>query len=452
MESVQSKVREAIARFSLFPENSKILVALSGGPDSVTLLHTLLSLKEEMNLTVGAVHVNHMLRGEESERDEAFVRELCKNWNVPLIVKRVNVPEVSKGRNVEAVARRERYRLLKEALSEWGGDFVALGHTASDLTETVLLNLTKGSGIKGLRGFLPKREVFVRPLFLVTREEVEAYVKKNNLPFVVDSSNLKTEYDRNLIRLEVVPVLKKVNPALEKAVLRETELLRELEDFVKSEVGSVVSRYLKGKSFCAPVKELKELHPFLLSEVLREAYRRVSGKDLSYKSVEELKEALKKSGFKKFSFHKGITVYKTQEDLCIEPEEDKGQKGFYCEVRELPKTVDTPLYRIKFLLNAGTPLAPLSSFREAGIIVRSRRPGDRLKFKGFSKPLKKFLIEKRFPAHLRDLLPVVELNGEVIFIPELYRKTFKPAENFVGVELEPKGKSSHRQGKDREES
>ncbi len=450
MENVQSKVKEAIARFSLFPENSKLLVALSGGPDSVTLLHILLSLKEELFLTLGAVHVNHMLRGEESDRDETFVRELCRKWDVPLIVKRVNIPEISQGKNVEAVARRERYRLFREALKEWNGDFVALGHTASDLTETVLLNLTKGSGIKGLRGFLPKREVFVRPLFLVTREEVEAYVEENSLPFVVDSSNLKTEYDRNLIRLEVVPILKKINPALEKAVLRETELLRELENFVESEVSSVVSRYLKEKSFCAPIRELKELHPYLLSEVLREAYRRVSGRELPYRSVVELRESLEREGLKKFSFHSGTVVYKTQELLCIEPEGE--MKEFYREVRELPETVDTPLYRLKFLLNAGTPVAPLSSFRDAGIIVRSRRPGDRLEFKGFSKSLKKFLIEKRFPAHLRDLLPVVELNGEVIFIPELYWKSFKPTESFVGVEFEPKSRSSYRPGKDREES
>ena len=450
MESVQSKVREAIARFSLFPENSKILVALSGGPDSVTLLHTLLSLKEEMNLTVGAVHVNHMLRGEESDRDEAFVREICKNWNVPLIVKRVNVPEISKGRNVEAVARRERYRLFREALSEWNGDYIALGHTASDLTETVLLNLTKGSGIKGLRGFLPKREVFVRPLFLVTREEVEAYVEENRLPFVVDSSNLKTDYDRNLIRLEVVPVLKRINPALEEAVLRETALLREFEDFVKSQVEPVVSEYLKGGSFCAPVKVLRELPSFLLSEVLREAYRRVSGKDLSYKSVEKLKEVLKKSGFKKFSFHKGTVVYKTQEALCIEPEKDKCQKGFYYEVRELPSSLETPLYILKFSVNSGLPVVPLSHFHSAGIIVRSRKPGDRLKFKGFSKPLKKFLIEKRFPAHLRNLVPVVEFNGEVVFIPELYTRRAETEGDFVGVEFERRAKSSDKREGDKE--
>ncbi len=452
MENVQLKVREAIARFSLFPENSKILVALSGGPDSITLLHILLSLKKEMNLTVGAVHVNHMLRGEESDRDEAFVRELCRNWNVPLIVKRVNISEISGGKNVEAVARRERYRLFREALKEWNGDFVALGHTASDLTETVLLNLTKGSGIKGLRGFLPKREVFVRPLFLVTRKEVEAYVEENNLPFVVDSSNLKTDYDRNLIRLEVVPVLKRINPSLEEAVLRETALLRELEDFVESQVEPIVSEYLKDGSFCIPIEVLRELHPFLLSEVLRKAYRRVSGKDLSYRSVEELKEAVKKSGFKRFSFHRGVAVYKTQEVLCIEPERKEKKRGFYYEVKELPLTVETPLYTLKFSANSGTPVVPLSSFRSAGIIVRSRKPGDRLRFKGFSKPLKKFLIEKRFPAHLRDLIPVVEFNGEVVFIPELYTRRTGTDGDFVGVELERKAESPDRRERDKEES
>ncbi len=443
MENVKSKVRRAIARFSLFPENSRLLVALSGGPDSVTLLHVLLSLKNELNLTVGAVHVNHMLRGKESERDEAFVRELCREWNVPLIVKRVNIPEISGGRNVEAVAREERYKLLREALNEWKGDCVALGHTASDLTETVLLNLTKGSGIKGLRGFLPKRDIFVRPLFLVTREEVELYAEENQLPFVVDSSNLKTDYDRNLIRIEVIPVLKRINPALENTVLRETELLRELEDFIRSEVNPLVSAYFKGGAFCAPLEVLRELHPFLLSEVLREAYKRVSGKELSYKSVKELKEALDKEGFKRFSFHSGIIIYKTQKNLCIEPEEERGEDFCY-EVRELPATVKTPLYTLNFQLNSGTPIAPLFSFREKGIIVRSRKPGDRLNFKGFSKPLKKFFIEKKVPAHIRNSLPVVEFNGKVTFIPELYKRELEIKGDFVGVEFEPKDKDPYR--------
>ena len=302
-----------------------------------------------------------------------------------------------------------------------------------------------------MRGFLPKRDVFVRPLFFVTREEVESYVEENWLPFVVDSSNLETDYDRNLIRLKVVPVLKRINPALEEAVLRETELLRELEDFIRSETVPVVSAYLKNGVFCAPLKVLRELHPFLLSEVLREAYKSVSGKELSYKSVSELKKALNREGFKKFSFHSGIAVYKTQEVLCIEPERE-GRENFYYEVKELPATVKTPLYTLSFRLNSGVPVASLSSFREKGIIVRSRRPGDRLKFEGFSKPLKKFFIEKKVPAHIRNSIPVVELDGEVIFIPDLYRREMEINGDFVGVEFESEDKDSHRRGHHKKES
>ena len=119
-----------------------------------------------------------MLRGEESERDEKFVKELCKRWNVPLFTGRVDVKGICKGRNTEAVARELRYKFLHEKLREINGDLIATGHTASDLLETVLLNLVKGTGIRGLRGFLPKREKIVRPLFEVTRKEVESYVKE----------------------------------------------------------------------------------------------------------------------------------------------------------------------------------------------------------------------------------------------------------------------------------
>jgi tRNA(Ile)-lysidine synthase len=173
MGNLRDKVLKTIDKFSLIPKGSKVLVALSGGPDSVTLLYLLNQLKDRLSVEVAAVHVNHMLRGEESERDEQCVRELCRSWNVPLFVERVNIPEISNGKNVEAIARRERYKRFKEVLKKWKGDLIALGHTASDLTETVLLNLTRGTGLKGLRGFLPKRDVFIRPLFEIKREEVE---------------------------------------------------------------------------------------------------------------------------------------------------------------------------------------------------------------------------------------------------------------------------------------
>ena len=447
---IKEKVLQTIRKFNLIPEGSKVIVALSGGPDSVALLSVLLELKDELKISLEALHVNHMLRGEESERDEEFVRELCDRLKVPLTVKRVNVPAVSGGKNVEAVARELRYGAFREALRERRADLVALGHTASDLVETVLLNLTKGAGLKGLRGFLPEREVFVRPLFEVKRSEVEEYLKEKGIPFVVDSSNLKTDYERNLIRLKVVPHLREINPSLEEAFLRSSEILRELEDFLSSQVEELLKKYLRGGIFKAPVKELQEIHPFLLSQLLIEAYRRISGKSLSHRKVKEIISLLNKEGFKSFKPDEGYAVYREQDYLIIAPERERREFSF--KVRELPAQVETPAGRLRFELNSGIPLIPASDFERAGIIVRSRKPGDRLSFKGFSKSLKKFLIEKRVPATVRWELPVVEFEGEILYIPGLYRKHSTLNGDFVGVEFESEDRGSDRKEGDREES
>ena len=444
---VKEKVRKTISRFSLIPENSKVLVALSGGPDSVSLLSLLLELKEELRIEVAACHVNHGLRGEEAERDEEFVRELCTRLAVPLIVKRVKVKR--EGKSLEEAAREARYKALEEALREWGGDLIALGHTSSDLVETVLLNLTKGTGLKGLRGFLPKRGVFVRPFFEVSRAEVEEYLKEKGLPFVLDSSNLDERLERNLLRLRVVPHLKRINPSLEEAFLRASQVVREAEDFVYSQVEEFLQKFKTGSGFKVPLKEFSSLHPLLKKLLLIEAYRRVSGRALSQKKLNQILKALEAEGFKEFEPDRGFVIQKGQDFITLSPKEEREE--FFFLLKEFPCEVKTPLGLLKFKVNAGRPVAGLKAASEKGIIVRSRRAGDRLSFKGFSKPLKKFLIERRVPAQERWKLPVVEFEGEIVFIPTLYSKPVQPEEPFVGVEFEPDRGSDRREG-DREES
>jgi len=420
---LKEKVEKTIKKFSLIPQNSKVLVALSGGPDSVALLHVLLQLKENLRIEVAAAHLNHMLRDGESERDEQFVKDLCRKWNVPLFIRRENVKEISKGKNVEAVAREIRYRFLKETLKEFDGDFIATGHTASDLAETVILNLTKGTGIKGLRGFLPKRDRIVRPLFEVTREEVERYVEENRLPFVIDSSNFKTDFERNLVRIEVIPVLKNINPRLEEAVLRSAEVLREIEGFLSEKVENLLQNYLKEETFCIPLKEFKAFHPALRRELLREAFKRITGRILPYGKVESIENLIERNGYKEFRPLEGFVIFKDQEKLCILKENEKGGV-FSVRVKEIPSRVETPAGILEFDLWNGREegfLIPYSEAISKGIIVRNRRPGDRLRFRGFSRPLKKVLIEKKIPARERDILPVVQLGEEIVWIPGVYR-------------------------------
>ncbi|WP_456455127.1 tRNA lysidine(34) synthetase TilS [Thermovibrio sp.] len=435
---LKSKVSSTISKFQLIPPGSKVVVALSGGPDSVALLLVLLELQKELNIKVGAVHVNHLLRGKESFRDEEFVRRLTDRLKVPLIVKRVNVKEVSKGRNVEAVARELRYKALREALKELKGDLIALGHTSSDLLETVLLNLTKGSGIKGLRGFLPKREVFIRPLFEVSRKEVEEYLKEKGAEFITDSSNFSLDFERNLIRLKVVPVLREINPKVEEAVLRSSLTLREVESFIASQIEPLLSKFLKGERAVIPLKEFFSLHPLLRKELLIEISRKLSGKGLSKEKVNSILKLCEKEGFGEIHIREGLYAYKEQERLVIAKGKREEPCDFYYTVKELPSEIKTEVGKLKFSINRGTPIASLSELNGKAIIVRSRKPKDRLKFKGFSKSLKKFFIEKKVPATLRRKIPVVEVSGEIVLIPKLYKREVRPEEPFVGVEFEAK--------------
>ncbi len=439
---LKEKVLKTISKFQLFPRNSHILVALSGGPDSVTLLHILLSLSKEMNLKISAAHLNHKLRGEESDRDESFVRSLCKDWNVQLIVEQINIKDISQGRNIEAVAREKRYAFLKKAASELGAHFIATGHTASDLTETILLNITKGCGLKGLRGFLPKVGNIVRPLFETTREEVENYLKTNKLPFIIDSSNLLTDYQRNLIRLEAIPALKKINPSIENACLRMTDTLRELEQYLKLQIENNLSLYLHQGTFCIPVNVAKSLPSFLLREILIEAFKKLTGKTLSYKKVTAIEKLLQSNGYSEFHLGNGYIAAKRQRDLCLK--KLLPNKKFFFKVTSLPARVVLPSGEVlEFNLKEGHPIANYEEFKTKGIIVRNRQPGDRVRFGNLSKSLKKLLIEKKIPADERDSIPVILVGDRIAWIPNVYDSPLNTGENFVGVRIKRETQSTN---------
>ena len=229
------KVIETIQKYELFHKGDRVVAGVSGGADSVALLHFLAEELPEYKLDITVCHLNHLLRGEESERDEAFVRALCERLGVSCRVRRLDIASLAaeKKQGLEECGREERYRFFEEtAASLDENTVIATAHTLSDQTETVLFRLARGSGLKGLCGIPPKRGKIVRPFLEITREEVEAYCFEKELPFVTDSSNLEAVYARNLIRLETIPTLKKVNPSLEKTLAETVEDLREDDRFL----------------------------------------------------------------------------------------------------------------------------------------------------------------------------------------------------------------------------
>lgn len=224
-DSITEKVIQAVKQFDMLEEENRVIVGLSGGADSVALLYCLKSLEKILGIKVYACHVNHNLRGKESDGDQAYTESLCKDLGIELRVFSVDVMGVSaKHKSIEEKARELRYEAFCNLSRELGAK-VATAHNACDNTETVLMNMLRGTGLKGLCGIPPKRDYLIRPLIYCSREEIEDYCKENKLKYVTDKTNFSTDYTRNKIRIELIPKLLEINPSLFNTIRRMTYAL-----------------------------------------------------------------------------------------------------------------------------------------------------------------------------------------------------------------------------------
>ncbi|WP_340694535.1 tRNA lysidine(34) synthetase TilS [Hydrogenobacter thermophilus] len=252
----------------LIPEEASVLIAFSGGIDSVALTLAMLELKDFFRLKrLALAHINHGIR-ENSENDEEFALEFAKRKGLEVFVEKFKVKEMAKdsGENLEALAREVRYRALRDIKNRKGFDLIATAHHLNDLVETIILWLVRGSGLDGLTGFDEKLDDIVRPLYWVTKEEIREFVISRKELWVEDITNYDVKYARNRIRHRVLPELKKINPDLEASVLRLRNILKEEEDFIKEQSLKALERCTKGQALRRRV--LKSLHPALQRRVL----------------------------------------------------------------------------------------------------------------------------------------------------------------------------------------
>lgn len=261
-------VKDTVLQYNMLSDCNKIIVAFSGGADSTALLFSLKKLETELGITVEACHVNHNLRGEESDNDQLFAENFCKKLNLPLHTISVNVKEnKKKHQSTEECARDLRYdffeRLAKEHCAK-----IATAHTASDNAETVLINLTRGTALKGLCGIPPVRDYLIRPLINVTRQQVEEYCEENCLPFVTDKTNFSADYTRNRFRLEIIPEICKINPSFHSGISRMTAALSDDSRFLeKLAQKAKKDAYCDGKYSLEKLSELEKpiIHRVILS-------------------------------------------------------------------------------------------------------------------------------------------------------------------------------------------
>lgn len=404
---MEEKVLEAVRRFSLVPQGARVTVALSGGADSVSLLFTLLRLREQLGITVAAAHFNHMIRGAESDRDEAFSRELCKTLGVPFTVGHGDVPKYSAEKKIglEEAARELRYSFLESC-----DGLIATAHTASDNVETVLFNLTRGAGLSGLCGIPPKRGRIIRPLLLCTREEVERCCAENGLSYVTDSTNLSDDCTRNKIRHKIIPVLKEINPAVEAAVARTASVLTEEADFLNG----CSEEYLSESLTEAGLEITAMPHPAAAKAALADYARSVSGVKPEYTHTEALYRAALCGG--SVSLPGNCTANVKNGLLKIKKRGEMHEKCEYgvsvqCRINDLFTNGE----KVNNLLLKNS----LDCDKIIGkSVLRTRLPGDsiRLAGRGCTKTLKKLYNELRLTPAEREALPVLADERGVIWI------------------------------------
>ena len=407
---MEKSVLKAIERFSLLENTREVTVALSGGADSMSLLYALFNLKDKLGITLFAAHLNHMIRGDEAFRDEEFVKKQCESLKVPLFCERTDVPAFAREHKMstELAAREVRY----DFLSRVSRGAVATAHTANDNLETLLFNLTRGSALKGLCGIPPKRGIFIRPLILCTRGEVEEYCRKNGIEYVTDSTNLSDEYTRNKIRHNVIPILKQINPSAEKAAVRTAAELSEDNLFLEKCADKYLSDNISGGGL--DVSELPEA-PIAKRAIKR--FAEMTDRDLSLDNMHilEICKICNEGG--RTGLPLAYSAEVKDNKLFITNNSEKNCTNFKFDVQIERRINDlfTNGEKINNLLLKNS----LDCDKIIGKSVsRTRLPGDsiRLAGRGCTKSLKKLMNELSIAPELRDSLPVIADEAGVIWI------------------------------------
>ncbi len=309
-EAVTRKVKEAIVKFRMLQPNETVVIGVSGGPDSLTLLHVLWRLSSEFKWRIFAAHFNHGLRGEEADEDERFVKAFCERLKIPCISQKADVKSLAREQklSVAQAGRRARYRFFAEVALQVGANKVALGHTATDAIETMLLNLFRGTGTDGLQGIPPTSPLtlrdgqvgsngqvwLVRPLILCWRTETETYARVYRLQPRLDRSNLDTKIPRNWVRLELLPLLRQRFGKVDQALWRLCELARDESALLNQIAEEQLSRMLvhfDAQKVAVVRDDLLKVPKALQRRIFRCMVERLVG-PLNEVSLEHVEEAL----------------------------------------------------------------------------------------------------------------------------------------------------------------
>lgn len=434
------KVKNTIEKYNLLQKSDRIVVALSGGPDSTALLVALHALSPEMDWELIVAHFNHGLRGRQSEADEKFSYELAQKLGLPFFSERMDKKISQKGISPEDFYRRQRYNFLEKIARYHKAQKIALGHNLQDQAETVLLNLLRGSGLAGLKGILPTRDAkFIRPLIETSREEIISFLEKSGIAYCRDSSNESMMYLRNQIRRELIPYLKeKYNPKIEENLARMAEILRVEDDFIQKQVEKVCrSRFVQQNQNCTSLKIgfLNKLSPAirwrLFKTILEDLSPAKNGISfLHVMSVDNLTQ--KGETGKKIILPFKIEARREYDALVLERKTARMKRIKYKYVIDVPGTVYVKernlTVKTRLLRKRGLDFTKKNIMFLDGdkikwpLVIRNRRDGDRFQPLGMHgrQKIKDFFINNKVRVDERDKIMLFADKLSVIGIENMH--------------------------------
>lgn len=414
-----NKLLEFIRSNALLQNGDQVTCAISGGADSVALLFGLYLLKDKLGITLSAAHFNHHLRGAESDRDEAFVRDFCQRYEIQLFVGAGEVVPGKKG--LEAAARDARYAFLNTLPGK-----IATAHTADDNAETVLMHLVRGTGLKGLGGIAPTNGKLIRPMLSITRQDVLSFLQEYHLQYIQDSSNETDAFLRNRLRHHVIPLLKQENPRFAENTSATALRLRQDE--------AVLAELAEGE--LPEVSKLQQMQPAVRNRMYAAFLERAGVPEPAAEHLNLLhKLVLSDKPSAKANFPGGITISRNYGKL---EKTEKFQGITPCEI-PCPGELFLPESGMKICCAPATEICNtpdcFTILPKGNIFVRSRISGDAICLGGGTKSLKKLFIDQKIPAAQRERIPVIADTGGVVAVAGLGVNKNRLAEQLPAVTI-----------------
>ncbi|MBK7105772.1 MAG: tRNA lysidine(34) synthetase TilS [Ignavibacteriae bacterium] len=427
-KTIEQEVINFISRHQLINDAKKILIGLSGGADSVFALHFFNKYKKKYKIEITAVHVNHNLRGKEAKHDENFCKTFCSKLNIDFYSENVNVKLFAKSKklSIEEAARILRYKKFDEILKKSNSELIVTAHNSDDNLESVLLNIVSGTGIEGLSGISIKKEKLIRPFLCISKSEIFEYLKNEKIDFVTDSSNSDVNFRRNFIRSEIIPTLKKVNPALNETVLHSSEVFgnqkKILNYFFENIFDKIISQ--SKEEIIIDLIELEKYPKEIFGEIVKLIFENKLKLEFNFKDFLQFEKLISSQTGTKLEFSKKYFAIKERNKIVIQKKNQIKNDFIILELNSKTKILDKTLTlekldKIPILENKRKNVEIISADKiDKNLILRKWKTGDKIQLLGMkgTKKISDFLTDLKIPNSEKENQMVLLNNDEVIYL------------------------------------